>query len=90
VVITGRAVVFNASINAHKGMPGTAAYGATKAAVVTLAKTFCADRIERGVCENAIRGRSSPPRGERSSGRRPPASRLQNTARNPAWGIVRT
>src|SRR5262245_38208459 len=39
----GAAVVLNASINAHKGMPGTTVYGATKAAVVNLAKTMSAD-----------------------------------------------
>jgi NAD(P)-dependent dehydrogenase (short-subunit alcohol dehydrogenase family) len=50
----GAAVVLNASINAHKGMPGTTVYGATKAAVVNLAKTLSADLIERGIRVNAI------------------------------------
>jgi NAD(P)-dependent dehydrogenase (short-subunit alcohol dehydrogenase family) len=50
----GAAVVLNASINAHKGMPGTTVYGATKAAVVNLAKTLSADLVERGVRVNAI------------------------------------
>src|SRR5262245_33785767 len=50
----GSAVVLNASINAHKGMPGTSVYGATKAAVVNLAKTLSADLIERGIRVNAI------------------------------------
>jgi NAD(P)-dependent dehydrogenase (short-subunit alcohol dehydrogenase family) len=50
----GAAVVLNASINAHKGMPGTTVYGATKAAIVNLAKTLSADLIERGIRVNAI------------------------------------
>src|SRR5262245_53936414 len=51
---SGSAVVLNASINAHKGMPGTSVYGATKAAVVNLAKTLSADLIARGIRVNAI------------------------------------
>jgi NAD(P)-dependent dehydrogenase (short-subunit alcohol dehydrogenase family) len=50
----GSAVVLNASINAHKGMPGTTVYGATKAAVVNLAKTLSADLVGRGIRVNAI------------------------------------
>ena len=50
----GAAVVLNASINAHKGMPGTTVYGATKAAVVNLAKTLSADLADRGIRVNAI------------------------------------
>ena len=36
----GSAIVLNASINAHLGMPGTTVYGATKAAVINMAKTL--------------------------------------------------
>jgi len=50
----GSAVVLNASINAHKGMPGTSVYGSTKAAVVNLAKTMSADLASRGIRVNAI------------------------------------
>jgi NAD(P)-dependent dehydrogenase (short-subunit alcohol dehydrogenase family) len=50
----GSAVVINASINAHKGMPGTTVYGATKAAVISLAKTMSADLASRGIRVNAI------------------------------------
>ena len=50
----GASVVLNASINAHKGMPGSSVYGATKAAVVNLAKTLSADLAERGIRVNAI------------------------------------
>ena len=47
-------MVLNASINAHKGLPGTTVYGATKAAVVNLAKTLSADLIKRNILVNAI------------------------------------
>jgi NAD(P)-dependent dehydrogenase (short-subunit alcohol dehydrogenase family) len=45
----GSAIVLNASINAHRGMPGTTVYGATKAAVVNMAKTLSADLLEKGI-----------------------------------------
>jgi NAD(P)-dependent dehydrogenase (short-subunit alcohol dehydrogenase family) len=47
-------VVLNASINGRMGMPGTSVYGATKAAVINLAKTLSADLLERGVRVNAV------------------------------------
>ena len=50
----GSAVVLNASINAHKGMPGSTVYGASKAAVVNLAKTLSADLLQRGVRVNVV------------------------------------
>ncbi|HKQ61082.1 MAG TPA: glucose 1-dehydrogenase [Candidatus Polarisedimenticolaceae bacterium] len=49
----GAAVVLNASVNAHKGMPNSSVYGATKAAVVNLARTLSADLLPR-VRVNAI------------------------------------
>jgi len=54
LLLPGAAVVLNASINGHKGMPGTTVYGATKAAVVNLAKTMSADLVSRGIRVNAI------------------------------------
>ena len=51
---SGSAVVLNASINAHKGMPGTTVYGATKAAVISLAKTMPADLAGPGIRVNAV------------------------------------
>ena len=48
------AIVLNASINAHLGMPGTTVYGATKAAVINMAKTLSADLLEKGIRVNAI------------------------------------
>jgi NAD(P)-dependent dehydrogenase (short-subunit alcohol dehydrogenase family) len=51
---SGAGVVLNASINGHKGMPGTTVYGASKAAVINLAKTLSADLVPRGIRVNAI------------------------------------
>ena len=48
------AVVLNASINAHLGMPASSVYGASKAAVLNLAQTLSADLLPRGVRVNAI------------------------------------
>ena len=50
----GAAVVLNASVNAHLGMPGSTVYGASKAAVVNLAKTLSADLLPRGVRVNVV------------------------------------
>ena len=50
----GSAIVLNASINAHLGMPGTTVYGATKAAVVNMAKTLSADLLDKGIRVNAV------------------------------------
>ena len=51
---TGSAILLNASINAHLGMPGSSVYGATKAAVVNMAKTLSADLLPKGIRVNAI------------------------------------
>jgi NAD(P)-dependent dehydrogenase (short-subunit alcohol dehydrogenase family) len=50
----GSAVVLNASINAHKGMPGTTVYGPSKAAVKNMAKTMSADLVPKGIRVNSI------------------------------------
>jgi NAD(P)-dependent dehydrogenase (short-subunit alcohol dehydrogenase family) len=50
----GSAIVLNASINAHLGMPGTTVYGATKAAVINMAKTISRDLLEKGIRVNAV------------------------------------
>ena len=50
----GSAIVLNASINAHLGMPGTTVYGATKAAVLNMVKTISAELLEKGIRVNAI------------------------------------
>jgi len=50
----GAAVVLNASVNAHLGLPASSVYGASKAAVVNLAKTLSADLLPRGVRVNVV------------------------------------
>src|SRR3989454_4163143 len=50
----GAAVVLNASINAHMGLPGSSVYGASKAGVVNLAKTLSADLLQHGVRVNVV------------------------------------
>ena len=47
-------VIFNTSINANIGMPTTSVYAASKAAVVSLARTFSADLVGRGIRVNAV------------------------------------
>src|SRR5690242_18296726 len=42
------------SINSHIGMPNTSIYGASKAALLSLAKTLSGELIERGIRVNAI------------------------------------
>ena len=54
LMFKGSAIVLNASINAHLGMPGTTVYGATKAAVINMAKTFSRDLLEKGIRVNAV------------------------------------
>jgi len=50
----GSAVVINASINAHMGMPNTTVYGASKAAVINFAKTMSAELVDRGIRVNVV------------------------------------
>ena len=50
----GAAVVLNASVSAHMGMPASSVYGASKAAVLNLAKTLSADLLPRGVRVNVV------------------------------------
>jgi NAD(P)-dependent dehydrogenase (short-subunit alcohol dehydrogenase family) len=47
-------VILNASINAHVGMPNTSVYGASKAALLSLARTLSGELIPRGIRVNAI------------------------------------
>lgn len=47
-------VILNASINAHIGMPNTSVYGASKAALLSLARTLSGELISRGIRVNAI------------------------------------
>lgn len=50
----GAAVVLNASISAHDGMPVTSVYAASKTGVLNLAKTLSADLLARGGRVNVI------------------------------------
>jgi NAD(P)-dependent dehydrogenase (short-subunit alcohol dehydrogenase family) len=50
----GTAIVLNGSINAHIGMPGTTAYAASKAALISMAKTLSAELLGRGVRVNVV------------------------------------
>jgi NAD(P)-dependent dehydrogenase (short-subunit alcohol dehydrogenase family) len=50
----GAAIVLNGSINAHIGMPNTSVYAASKAALISLAKTLSAELLSRGVRVNVV------------------------------------
>ncbi|WP_114239951.1 SDR family oxidoreductase [Dyella sp. C9] len=50
----GAAIVINGSINAHIGMPDTSVYAASKAALVSLARTLSAELLPRGVRVNVV------------------------------------
>ena len=50
----GAAVILNGSINAHIGMPMSSVYAASKAALISLAKTLSSELIERGVRVNVV------------------------------------
>ena len=47
-------IVLNASVAGTKGTPGTSAYAATKAAVRSLARTFGAELVGRGIRVNVV------------------------------------
>ena len=47
-------IVLNGSINAHLGMPNSSIYAATKAALITLAKTLSGELIGRGIRANVV------------------------------------
>ena len=47
-------IVLDASINARIGMPNSSIYGATKAALVSLARTLSGELIGRGIRVNAV------------------------------------
>lgn len=54
VINDGASIIINASIAAHKGLPGASAYGATKGALVNLAKTVSAELVSRKIRANVI------------------------------------
>ncbi|MBV9037137.1 MAG: SDR family oxidoreductase [Acidobacteriaceae bacterium] len=47
-------IVLNASVNAHVGMPNTSVYGASKAALLSLARTLSSELVARGIRVNAV------------------------------------
>ena len=47
-------IVLNTSINAHIGMPTSSVYAATKAALLSLARTLSGELIGRGIRVNAV------------------------------------
>ncbi|HTX39907.1 MAG TPA: SDR family oxidoreductase [Bryobacteraceae bacterium] len=47
-------IVLNASVNAHIGMPNTSIYGASKAALLSFARTLSGELLPRGVRVNAV------------------------------------
>jgi NAD(P)-dependent dehydrogenase (short-subunit alcohol dehydrogenase family) len=49
-------VVLMTSINSHIGMPNSSVYGASKAAMLSLARTLSGELISRGIRINAISG----------------------------------
>ena len=50
----GAAIVLNGSINAHIGMPNSSVYAASKAALISLAKTLSSELIGRGIRVNVV------------------------------------
>lgn len=54
VLNKGAAIVINGSINAHIGMPGSSVYAASKAALISLAKTLSAELLPQGVRVNVV------------------------------------
>ena len=50
----GASIVINGSINAHLGMPNSSVYAASKAALISLAKTLSAELLPRGVRVNVV------------------------------------
>jgi NAD(P)-dependent dehydrogenase (short-subunit alcohol dehydrogenase family) len=50
----GGSIVLNGSVNAHIGMPNSSVYAASKAALISLARTLSAELLPRGVRVNVV------------------------------------
>lgn len=50
----GSAIVLSGSINAHIGAPGSSIYAASKAALISLARTLSAELLPRGIRVNVV------------------------------------
>ncbi|WP_207514060.1 SDR family oxidoreductase [Longitalea luteola] len=54
LVNDGGSIILNTSVNAHMGMANSSVYSATKAALLTLARTLSAELLPRRIRVNAI------------------------------------
>jgi NAD(P)-dependent dehydrogenase (short-subunit alcohol dehydrogenase family) len=54
VLASAASIVLTASINAHIGMPNSSIYAATKAGLVSMARTLSGELIGRGIRVNAV------------------------------------
>jgi NAD(P)-dependent dehydrogenase (short-subunit alcohol dehydrogenase family) len=54
VLDKGAAILINGSINAHIGMPESSVYAASKAALISLAKTLSAELLPQGIRVNVV------------------------------------
>jgi NAD(P)-dependent dehydrogenase (short-subunit alcohol dehydrogenase family) len=54
VLAPGASIVLNGSINAHIGMPNSAIYAASKAALISLAKTLSVELLPQGARVNVV------------------------------------
>ncbi len=54
VLANPASIVFNGSINARIGMPNSSVYAATKAALISLARTLSGELIGRGIRANVV------------------------------------
>ena len=54
VLANPASIVLNTSVNAHIGMPTSSAYAATKAGLLSLARTLSGELIGRGIRINAV------------------------------------
>ncbi|SFS03552.1 NAD(P)-dependent dehydrogenase, short-chain alcohol dehydrogenase family [Dyella sp. OK004] len=50
----GASIVLNGSINAHIGMPASSVYAASKAALISLAKTLSGELLPQGIRVNVV------------------------------------
>jgi NAD(P)-dependent dehydrogenase (short-subunit alcohol dehydrogenase family) len=50
----GAAIVLNGSVNAHIGMPGSSIYAASKAALISLARTLSGELLAQGIRVNVV------------------------------------
>jgi NAD(P)-dependent dehydrogenase (short-subunit alcohol dehydrogenase family) len=54
ILAKGASIVLNTSINAHIGMPNSSVYAATKAGLISLARTLSGELLPRGIRVNAV------------------------------------